>query len=369
MAEFSSVDRQAICETFKRLLTDKFDETILRSTSETHSGFDKKLWNEMADLGLIGILVAEEHGGLSGSIEEIEAIMEVAGASLYNGPYISSGVIAPTLLTAASNADFADPYLKTIVSGEIVFAIAGCGASGDWSAKPDVTATQVDGSWILRGESHYVVHARNADHILVAALIGDDFAVFSLPAYVEGLSINPQKTDDQTLRLSSLSFYGAKATRLEGVGNRDWKKALKLALVALAGEQAGATRRIFDITIEYLNTRFQFGQPIGRFQALKHMAAELLIEVESSSSVAAHASRALAANAPGGSVLAYLAAFTCADNFRKTAAEAIQLHGGIAYTMEHSTHLYWRRAQTGQWRFGSSDRFRDLYLSQMEKTL
>lgn len=369
MADFSPEDRQAICETFERLLTDKFDESILRSTIETHSGFDKGLWNEMADLGLLGILVSEENEGLGGSIEEIEALMEVAGAALYSGPYISCAVIASTLLEAASNAQFTRPLLSAIVSGEAIFAIAGCGASGDWTAKPDVTATQIDGNWTLQGESHFVVHARNADQILVAALIGDGLAVFSLPADTEGLSINPQKTNDQTLRLSSLSFDVAKATRLEGVGNREWNRALKLALAALAGEQAGATRRIFDITIEYLNTRFQFGQPIGRFQALKHMAADLLIEVESSSSVAVHASRALAANAPSGSVLTYLAAFTCADNFRKTAAEAIQLHGGIAYTMEHPAHLYWRRAQTGQWRFGSSDRFRELYLSQMEKTL
>lgn len=369
MTDFTTEDRQAICETFERLLSDKFDEVVLRQIMETASGFDKTLWSEMANLGLLGILVAEDNDGLGGSIQEIEAVMEVAGAALYNGPYISSCVIAPTLLEAASNTDFTKALLTKIVTGETIFAVAGCGISGDWSAPPQVTSTQSDGEWTLQGDAHFVVHARNADQILVAALDGEERAIFNVPRDADGLSIGSHKTDDKTLRLSSLSFDGVKATRLDGVGNREWSKALKLALAALAGEQAGATRRIFDITIEYLNTRYQFGQPIGRFQALKHMAADLLIDVESSSSVAIHASRALAANAPSANSLTYLAAFTCADNFRKVSAEAIQLHGGIAYTMEHPAHLYWRRAQTGQWRFGSSDTFRELYLSQMERTL
>ena len=354
---------------FERLLSDKADEAALRKTIETEAGFDKHLWEEMAELGLLGIMVPTQHDGLGGTIEEVSAIMEVSGAALYSGPYISSCVVAPTLLAAATNSDIATPFLKEIISGGTIFAVAGCGASGDWTAVPNVVAAKATDGWTLEGAAHYVMHGRNADQILVSALADGELAVFSLSANTDGLRIKPQKTDDQTLRLSSLSFDGAHATRLEGVGQREWGKALKLALAALAAEQAGATRRIFDITIEYLNTRFQFGQPIGRFQALKHMAADLLIEVESSSSVARHAARALAASAPTSNVLTYLAAFTCADNFRTVAAEAIQLHGGIAYTMEHSAHLYWRRAQTGQWLFGSSDKFRDLYLSQMEKTL
>lgn len=369
MTEFSPEDRQAICETFERLLSDKAGEEALRNIIETEAGFDKQLWEKMAELGLLGILIPSENEGLGGGIEEIDAIMVLAGAALYSGPYIPSCVLAPTLLEAASNGSFAKPFLKNIATGKTIFAIAGCGASGDWTLPPDVIATKSKDGWTLQGEAHFVVHARNADEIIVAAMVANEMSVFSLPANAGGLIVTPQKTDDQTLRLSSLSFDNAQATRLESVGRTDWEKALKFGLVALAAEQSGATRRIFDMTIEYLNTRFQFGQPIGRFQALKHMAADLLIDVESSSSVARHTARALAAGAPTSSALTYLAAFTCADNFRKVAAEAIQLHGGIAYTMEHSAHLYWRRAQTGQWLFGPSDKFRDLYLSQMEKTL
>lgn len=369
MTNFSTEDRQAICDTFERLLADKAHEEALRALMVTDAGFDRALWQEMAALGLTGVMVLPEYNGIGGSIEESEALMEVAGAFLYSGPYLSTCVLAPVLLGAAMNTDFSGPHLTNIVSGRSIFAVAGCGISGDWTQAPDVVAAKRGSDYILNGTAHYVQNARNADQIIVAAMDGDGLAVFCLPVDSTGLEIQTRDTDDKTSRLSSLTFKDTKAEMLQGVGRKEWHAALGAALVALAGEQAGATRRIFDMTIDYLNTRYQFGQPIGRFQALKHMAAELLIEVESASTVARHAARAIAAKAPHAPVLTYLAAFTCADNFRKVTAEAIQLHGGIAYTIEHPAHLYWRRAQTGQWLFGSSDRFRDLYLSAMEATL
>lgn len=366
MSEFSTDDRQAMCDTFERLLVDEGHEEALRRVSATESGFDRQLWQSMAGLGLTSILIDPTYAGIGGSIEEVAALLEVAGAFLYNGPFISTCVIAPILLEAADNKSLITEPLNQIAAGESIFAIAGCGSDGDWTTDTtQVVATSDGEAWTLAGEAHFVEHARNADHCLVYADVG----VFLIDMKQVGLTVTSHVSDDATLRLSSLHFEDAHAEKLEGVNEAVKSRALLAALVASAAAQAGATRRIFDITIAYLNTRYQFGQPIGRFQALKHMAADLLIEVESSSTVARHAAKALSASGEEAALLSYLAAFTCADNFRIVAAEAIQLHGGIAYTMEHPAHLFWRRAQTGQWMFGASDRFRDLYLKQMEAKL
>ena len=367
MSEFSKDDRQAICDTFERLLKDDGHEDALRRVIETESGFDDKLWQKMAELGLTAIMVDPKHDGVGGSIEDVEQLLEVAGAFLYNGPFVSTCVMAPVLLEACENQNLASIYLKKIALGKCVFAIAGCGADGDWTSNTYSVKSKksVDEGWSLTGQAVYVVHGRNADYCMVYTQDG----VFIVDAKNSGLSVIRHDANDPTLKISSLNFEGTPALKLDGVNEADKALALQYALVALAGEQVGATRRIFNMTIEYLNTRYQFGQPIGRFQALKHMAADLLIEVESASTVARHAARALASGAEDSALLTYLAAFTCADNFRAVAAEAIQLHGGIAYTMEHPAHLYWRRAQTGQWLFGSSDSFRDLYLTQMEAKL
>lgn len=369
MEVFSVEDRQAICDTFSRLLGDMADEQRLREVIETESGFDAELWEKMSELGLMGIMIAPEHGGIGGSIVEAEALMEQAGEYLYNGPFISTCVIAPTLLSACDNDELKSSHLTGITEGTAIFAVAGCGKKGDWSQPPEVQAEENAEGWRLTGTSGFVSHAAVANHCLVYANTDAGTGVFLVNMADSGAEIVPHTTDDTTLRLSSLDFNEVNAQRLTGVGEEVIQDAFQNALVALAGEQVGGARKIFEITIDYMKTRHQFGQPIGNFQALKHMAADLLIELESASSAARQSARSLATDGDDHKQMAFLAGFSCADNFRKIAAESIQLHGGIAYTMEHPAHLYWRRAQTGQWLYCSSDSLRDMYLSEMEKML
>ena len=369
MEIFSIEDRQAICDTFAKLLGDMADEPKLRQVMETESGFDQELWQQMAELGLMGIMIEPEHGGVGGSVVEVEALMEQAGEYLYNGPFISTCVIAPTLLSACDDECLASMYLNAIAEGTAVFSVAGCGKTGDWTLSPEVQAEQADGNWLLTGKADFVSHAAISTHCLVYAEVQGETGIFLLGMNDPAIEVSTHSTDDATLRLSSISFDSASAQRLAGVDKDVIEKALQNALVALAGEQVGAARRIFDITIDYMKTRHQFGQPIGRFQALKHMAADLLIELESASSAARYAAQAIASGSEDKAQATYLAGFSCADSFRKISADAIQMHGGIAYTVEHPAHLFWRRARVGQWLYCSSNGLREMYLQELEKTL
>jgi alkylation response protein AidB-like acyl-CoA dehydrogenase len=132
--------------------------------------------------------------------------------------------------------------------------------------------------------------------------------------------------------------------------------------VALAGEQAGAARRVLEFTVDYARTRTQFGRPIGSFQAIKHMAANLLLESESAISAARAAARSLAEGTTDAGAAISLAAFACADAFVEVAATAIQMHGGIAFTWAHPAHLYLRRARADAQLFGAPARERERYL-------
>lgn len=368
MPEFSLEDRQAVCDMFARLLEDNANEEILRRLIATESGFEASHWGQMAELGLTGILISTEMGGAGGSLVEVEALMEVAGGFLLSGPFIESCVVAPTLLASCSD-DRAVLYLENIASGKSIVAVAGCGRQGDWRERPEVSAKQIGENWYLEGEAHFVSYAHVATDCLVYANTPGGVCVFLVSMDVAGLALTRHASHDQTQRLATLRLDNVEATLLRGADEQVQSRAFTNALIALAGEQVGGSQRIFELTIEYLKTRHQFGQPIGRFQALKHMAADLMVELESSASVARYAAVAAAKQAEDANALAYLAGFTCADNYRKISADAIQLHGGIAYTVEHPAHLYWRRAQSGQWAFCSPDRLRDLYLTQMEKTL
>lgn len=354
---------------FARLLEANANEEKLRALIATDAGFDHTHWQEMAKLGLTGILIPSEHSGAGGSLEEVEALMEVAGEFLLSGPFIESSVTAPTLLAACTDHVLSNRLLAEIASGESILTVAGCGKSGDWTLLPDVTAVSQADHWQLQGEAHFVSYPHVAKQCLVYANTESGVGVFLVSMDDPGLSVKVHAADDKTQRPATLNFNNARSVLLEGVGEQSRTDALNNALVALAGQQVGGSQKMFALTVDYLKTRHQFGEPIGRFQALKHMAADLLVELESATSAARHAAATVASGSEQATQASCLAAFSCADNFRKITADAIQLHGGIAYTIEHPAHLYWRRAQSGLWAYCSSDKLRDLYLTEMEKTL
>ncbi len=368
MTNISAEERQAICDGFGRLLADKCSEADMRRAMETPDGHDAELWRAMSQMGIVGLLAPAEHGGVGAGPIEIEAVMEEAGAALLAGPFLSSAVLATGMLMNSADTEAKARLLPEIASGEQIATVAFTDDRGTWD--PDsvgVTARPQGDSWALDGEASFVTAANIADILLVVARTPQGLGCFQVSPATAGVKIKPLQTWDRTIRLSRISFAGAAAVTITGADEAAIERTLDLARVALAGEQAGAARKIFDITVDYLKTRIQFGRPIGGFQALKHMAADLLIEVESATSAARAAAQALHADAPDKDVLVNLAAFACADAFSQVAASAIQMHGGIAFTWEHPAHLYLRRARASAQLFGQSDRYRERYLAAQEK--
>jgi alkylation response protein AidB-like acyl-CoA dehydrogenase len=198
----------------------------------------------------------------------------------------------------------------------------------------------------------------------VVAKAPDGLAVFEVQPGAVGLTVKPLPTFDHTLRLADLAFAATPARRL-AAPRPAWdavEQALDLVRVGLAGEQAGGAKRALEFTVDYAKTRAQFGRLIGSFQAIKHMAADLLLESESAISAARAAARSLADGAPDARAAVDLAAFACADAFSTITATAIQMHGGIAFTWAHHAHLYLRRARADAQLFGSPAAYRERYL-------
>ncbi|MEP6339218.1 acyl-CoA dehydrogenase, partial [Parasphingorhabdus sp.] len=297
----------------------------------------------------------------------LESLMEEAGKHLLCSPFISTSVWAARLLSDVSDAALKEELLGAICSGDKIFAVVATGERGLWTADDIAVSASKNGEdWTLSGTASYIVHAAGADTLLVFARTDSGLAAFLVDPSQSALTISRLKANDPTLRLSKIDFSDVSARHLPGIDAQSYSTALDLARVALAGEHAGGVKRIFEITMDYLRTRHQFGRQIGSYQSLKHMAADMLVEVESATSAAQHAARAIATEAEDAQALINLAGFACADAYRDVSAEAIQMHGGIAYTWEHPAHLYWRRARTGLWLFGSSDHHREQYLAQLE---
>jgi alkylation response protein AidB-like acyl-CoA dehydrogenase len=352
-------ERAAMADTVRRLLADKHGEAVVRANMEIPSGFDAAFWSALAELGATGLLIDLDHGGLGGGPLEVEAIMEEAGAALLGAPLLAS-FMATALINHAGDSDAKSRLLPAIAQGRIA-ALALTGDAGTWTQ--DGVALIADREDTrLNGHASFVLHGSSAELLLAVARTSDGFGVFEIKCQTPGLKTRPLPTFDRTLRLARLTFEQVPARRFGTAGWNTVEKTLQLGLVALAGEQAGGARRVLEMTTQYAKIRYQFGRAIGSFQAIKHMAANLLLETESAISAARAAAGALAANAGDADELVALAAFTCADAFDRVAADAIQMHGGIAFTWAHPAHLYLRRARADVQLFGTPAGHRERYL-------
>lgn len=362
----------AFLEALRRLLAEHSSEADVRRTMDSASGVDPALWQRLAEMGVLGLLVDAAHGGVGAGPVEIERVMEEAGAALLCGPLLSSAVLAVGLLQALDDADARSRLLPAIAQGRLIATVALTGPAAGWvETDVAVRAQPVASGWRLDGTAAFVTHAQVAGLLLVVARAADGLGVFEVQrgedGFVDGLTTTQLPTFDHTLRLADLRFSGVAARRL-ACDRPAWaavQQALDLTLVALAGEQAGGARRLLEMTVDYTNNRFQFGRAIGSFQAIKHMAADLLLECESAVSAARHAAHCLAEQSPEVDRAVSLAAFACADAFTTTAATSIQMHGGIAFTWAHPAHLYLRRARADAQLFGAPAWHRERFVQSL----
>jgi alkylation response protein AidB-like acyl-CoA dehydrogenase len=365
MNSFSAEERLTLTESIRLLLSNESDERAVRATMDTPSGYDAKLWEELAKTGIVGLIVDEIHGGAGLGPIELELVMEEVGAALLCSPLLASGVLAAALLRELADSELNDRLLPRIAEGSCVATVAMTGKNGCWTQDGvAVSAEEVEGEWRLSGSASYVVHGQNADVLLVLADTGEGLGCLVVEPNSAGVRTTALPTFDHTLRLAEISFDAVKS---EPIAARVpvWgavRRAMDLTLVALAGEQVGAAQRCLASTVEYAKTRIQFGRPIGSFQAIKHMAADLLLEAESAVSAARHAAARLSEGDGDATEAVSLAAFTCADAFVTIAATSIQMHGGIAFTWEHPAHLYLRRARADAQLFGSSSFHRERFM-------
>jgi alkylation response protein AidB-like acyl-CoA dehydrogenase len=339
-------DRAALLDSVRRLLADRCGEADVRRLMASETGHDPQLWRELAALGVVGLTAPEAAGGAGLSAVELELVMEEAGAALLPAPLLSAAV-ASRLLEGCDG-----PLPADIAAGERIAAVAFAGAH-DWTGRGGAS---VSGGRIA-GTLRFVPDAAVADTILIA----HDAGVFA--AARDDVHVTALPTFDRTRRLADVAI-DLPAKQLAGA--EAVAPARDLAIVGLAGEQAGGARRIFETTVDYARTRHQFGRAIGSFQAIKHMAADLLLDVESATSAARDAARQLAEDSPGKDAAVALAAFACADVFVRVAKDAIQMHGGIAFTWEHPAHLYLRRARSAAQLYGDPAHWRERYIQALE---
>jgi alkylation response protein AidB-like acyl-CoA dehydrogenase len=350
--------------TIRKFLEAKSPESEVRRLMETAEGFDPGVWAQMSQqLGLPALTIPEDHGGAGFGFVELLIVLEEMGRALLCAPYLSTAVLATQTLLLAGDAAAASRHLPGIAAGELLATLAVTERDGKW--EPDsihTTAHPRDQSWVLDGEKHFVLDGLVAGVILVAARTSTGIGIFGADGAATGLTRTPMATMDQTRKQAVLTFDGVQAELIGDAGDgwRTITQVFDIAGAALAAEQVGGAQRCLELCVDYAKTRTQFGRPIGSFQAIKHKCADIFVDVEAARSAAYHACWTAAEDPAGLPVTARIAQSYCSEAYNHAAAESLHIHGGIGFTWEHVSHLYFKRAKSSEVLFGAPWQHREL---------
>jgi alkylation response protein AidB-like acyl-CoA dehydrogenase len=320
----------------------------------------RRLWERMVrELELTAVGVPEHFGGTGASFADLAVVAEELGRALAPVPFFSSVVLATRLLLESGDAEV---WLPALVSGASIGTAALVEESGDWSFTGLTTTAHLGASgWRLNGTKHFVTDAATADLLLVLAQAPQGPTLFAV--YAEDLAENRlQEALDATRSLGTVILHDSPGVPVGSPGEAlpVVERALRSAAIALACEQVGGAGRCLDMAVGYAGVREQFDRPIGSFQAVKHMLADVLVDNESASAVVAYG--AWAADHPQGetAALASLCKAFASDAYIAAAKTNVQVHGGIGFTWEHDAHLHLRRAVSTRAFLGSPETHREL---------
>ena len=352
-------DREAIAlltQTARDFLSRKAPVGRIRQLRSDERGWCDTLWGEMSDLGWGGVAVPEAHGGVELGYGAQCALLEEGGRQLVAEPLLSNAISARIMME--SKVDQTGPWLEGIAAGLKVVAFAVEEPNARFH-RLDAVSTRVEQGRIT-GLKHHVPHGFGADAFVVTARDEAGPGLFLVEREYEHMGSSRQWRVDGR-NAARVLFDGAPAVRLGGAA-AVWH-AYELAAVAIASEQLGAIERAFEITLEYLQTRVQFGQTIGTFQALQHRAARMFIELSLLRSAVRAAAAAVDDDPDALPDLASLAKALSDDTSRLVTNEAVQMHGGIGVTDEHDIGLYLKRARVAAIAFGDAPYHRRLWAS------
>ncbi|MEB3070261.1 acyl-CoA dehydrogenase family protein [[Mycobacterium] vasticus] len=348
-------EQRELRNTVRRYLDEHSTEADVRAHMDTERGYDPQVWSTLAaQLGVHGLAIPEQYGGQGFSWIELGIVIEEMGRALLCAPFFSSIVLAATVILECGDHEAKRRLLPGIADGSTIATVA---LPGEGTA---VEAARKGDTWSLTGNAALVLDGHVADLILIPATTSDGLRLFTVDGSAAGCTATAVPTLDQTRKLADLTLEAVQATPLgDGPAEPVLARAGDFAVVALALEQVGGAHAALDISVDYLKTRVQFGQPIGSFQALKHMAADVFVEVETARSAAYYALFALAEGNEEIPAAAALAAAYCSDAFVSTAHQMIQFHGGMGFTWELPAHLYFKRARSSQLLLGDPDQHRE----------
>ncbi len=339
----------------RRFLADRSPTKEVRRLMETDAGWEREGWQAMnAELGLTAVRIPEEYGGHGFGFGELCIVLEEMGRALACAPFFATTVLAAGAILQAGTDEQKAALLPGIAAGDVIATLASAEDNGRWEA--DATTLTADASGKRTGHKSFVIDGHTADLIVVLARGPAGLTFYTVTGDAAGLSRRLLKTMDPTRKMARLTFDGVQGTVLgtPGAAGPAYDRVMTEAAVCLTNEMVGGAERLREDALAYAMMRMQFGKPIASFQSMKHKHADMLLDVEMAKSAAYYAAAALDDGDADIVAMASLAKACASDAYSQTATHAVQIHGGIGFTWDNDTHLWYKRAKSSDVLFGDA---------------
>lgn len=361
-------DQRLMVESVGRLLADTYAFEQRKALLKTDQGWSPTLWQRYAELGLLGLPIAEEHGGFGGGAVEVMLLMQEFGRYLVLEPYLATVVLGGGAVRLAGSPDQQGEILPAIAAGTTKLAFAHYERQARYDMTDVITTATLapnGGGFVLEGAKSVVLGGASADALVVSARTGGSrheaagLSLFLVDANAPGITRRGYRLRDGT-EAAEISLSGVKLPGHALLGEKDHalpviERVVQAGIAATAGEVVGAMEAMQAMTLEYLKTRQQFGRPIGDNQALQHRAAEMLTAMEQGRSMAMLAS--MMVDEPDAAERARniaMAKVGVGQAGRFVSQNAVQLHGGIGMTEEYAVGHFFRRVMVIEHLFGDT---------------
>lgn len=375
--DFAFLEEQEMLKKMARdFLSDKCPKTLVKEMEEDEKGYSPELWQEMADLGWMGLVFPEKYGGSNMTFLDLAVLLEEMGRACLSEPFFSTVILGGLPILDAGSEKQKQEYLPKIAGGKAIFTLALTEPSAQYNPSSiAVKAIAENDDFIISGTKLFVPNAHIADYLLCVvrtsqqARAEEGVTIFIVDAKGPGISYTVLKTIAND-KLCEVVFDKVRVSKENILGQLDqgWsvvQRIVERAAVAKCCEMVGGMQKVLEMTVDYAKERKQFDRPIGSFQIIQHYCSNMATDVDGSRFGTYQAAWMLSEGLPGTKEVAIAKAWI-GEASERVIGFAHQIHGAIGVTMDHDLQFYTRRLKAAQLTFGGADFYREIVAQEME---
>ena len=350
-------------------LSTECDKAMVRKIEESEEGYSPELWSKMAELGWQGLMIPEEYDGMGMGLMDLLVVFEEIGRNVLPSPFLATVVLGTQPIVEAGTEEQKKEILSRVATGEAILTLALTEPSVGYSADcVELKAEDKGDIFVLNGTKLFVEYASASDYMVVVARTKsggnpeDGITLFLVDSKSPGIKIEPFVTTGMDQQCEVV-FDNVSVPNVNMIGelNKGWPivaKTLENATVAKCAEMVGGMQAVLDMSVAYAKERVQYGRPIGSYQAIQHMLADMFISVGMSKNILYEAAWMVSEGLPAAGKLATAKGF-CNEAYKKVTVDGVEVHGAIGTTRDHDMGLYYRRAIVADSTFGDTESQRE----------